>query len=198
MSSASRDLHAAIRAAAAEMADWLCSVPAWEVHPVNASGSVSAHFGPTILSEHDCVLHYARFLAGQGVPWDHMHQELSPGQWMYRTEAKRGRPKRIDLALVAPERLQTAGLPVDPGDFALDAVVEFALASNYWQHGAGYPSTVLAKVQEDVTKSGEYLRSGLAERAYVIVVEECDHGFPSSLVDDAAERHGVEVWILRR
>lgn len=85
-----------------------------------------------------------------------------------------------------------------PGEFALDAVIEFALAGSYWQHGAGYPGTVLAKVQEDITKSEEYLSTGLAERAYVIVVEECDHAFPTSLVDDAAERHGVDVLILRR
>ncbi|UUY05735.1 hypothetical protein LRS13_09505 [Svornostia abyssi] len=198
MSGAAVDVHKAIHAAAGEMAEWLCSVPEWDVHPVNASGSVSAHFGPTILSEHDCVLHYVRFLVGQGVPWEHMHQELSPGQWMYRAEPKRGRPKRIDLALVSPERLQAAGLPVDPGEFALDAVIEFALASNYWQHGTGYPGAVLTKVQDDIAKSGEYLSSGLAERAYVIVVEECDHAFPSSLVDDAAERHAVDVLILRR
>ncbi|UUY05732.1 hypothetical protein LRS13_09490 [Svornostia abyssi] len=61
-----------------------------------------------------------------------MHQELSPGQWMYRAEPKRGRPKRVDLALVSPERLETAGLPVDAGQFKLDGVIEFAPASNYW------------------------------------------------------------------
>ena len=84
------------------MTEWLCALPEWPTHPVNASRSVSAHYGPTILSEHDCVMHYARFLSQAGVAWEDMHLELSPGQWMYETTG--ASPKRIDLAVVAPGR----------------------------------------------------------------------------------------------
>lgn len=81
------DLAAAIDEAATRMSAWLRDLPAWSRHPVNASGSVSAHLGPTLLSEHDCVLHFARHLRDVGVPWEDMHLELSPGQWMYKPTA---------------------------------------------------------------------------------------------------------------
>src|SRR3954464_11971143 len=99
-----------IAEAADRMTGWLRALPEWPKHPTNASGSVSAHFGPTILSEHDCVVHFARFLHQAGVPWEDMHLELSPGQWMYHAAGPK--PKRIDLAVIAPGRLADAGLPV--------------------------------------------------------------------------------------
>lgn len=66
-----------ILAAAARMTDWAARPARVAIASVNAGGSVSAHFGPTILSEHDCVLHYARFLNQVGVAWEDMHLELS-------------------------------------------------------------------------------------------------------------------------
>lgn len=84
------------------MGAWLAGLPPWHSHPRNASGSVSAHSGPTILSEHDCVMHFARFLAQAGVPWEDLHLELSPGQWMYQAKPNAPRPKRVDLAIVGP------------------------------------------------------------------------------------------------
>jgi hypothetical protein len=179
------------------METWLQGLQSWASHPVNATGTVSAHFGPTILSEHDCVLHYARFLAAAGVPWDDMHMELSPGQWMYNT-AKGIKPKRIDLAVVRRHRLAAATLPASPGSFPLDSVFEFALASSFWQHGIGSPKPMLGKISADVAKVGEYLRSGLAVRGYVVVVEECDHGLPAGFTEDARQAHGVEVLLLRQ
>jgi hypothetical protein len=177
-------LAAQIAAATARTTAWLQGLPEWRAHPTNASGTVSAHFGPTILSEHDCVLHYARFLVEAGVPWEDLHLELSPGQWMY--DAPRGvKPKRIDLTIVPRERLATAPLPVPAGGLELDAVFEFALASNYWQYGTGSPRGLLGKVDTDVAKVAEYLRSGLATRGYVVVVEECAHGFPATYAHDA-------------
>jgi hypothetical protein len=190
------DLAAAIDAAATRMSAWLRELPAWSRHPVNASGSVSAHLGPTILSEHDCVLHFARLLHDAGVPWEDMHLELSPGQWMYKPTAK-VRPKRIDLAVVERARLAGSPLPVAVGEFRLEAVFEFALASNYWQFGTGSPHALVSKVDGDVAKVGEYLRSGIADRGYVVVVEECDHRLRPSLLEDARAQHGVELLLLR-
>jgi hypothetical protein len=186
-----------IAEAAASMATWLRRLEAWASHPVNATRSVSGHFGPTILSEHDCVLHYARFLAAAGVPWEDMHMELSPGQWMYDTRTG-VMPRRIDLAVMRRDRLAAAPLPALPGSFPLDAVFEFALASSYWQHGIGSPKPMLNKIAGDVTKVDEYLRSGLATRGYVVVVEECDHGLPAAYRTDALQASGVEVLLLQQ
>ena len=184
-----------IAEAVAGMSAWLRALPEWPKHPTNASGSVSAHFGPTILSEHDCVMHFARFLHQAGVPWEDMHLELSPGQWMYHATGPK--PKRIDLAVIAPGRLADAGLPVPAGGLPLDAVFEFALASNYWQHGGGGPKPLKAKVDADVAKVAEYVTSGQAARGYVVVIEECDHSFPAAYADQA-RAEGVEVLLLQQ
>src|SRR4051812_10141732 len=145
------------------MTKWLRQLPEWPHHPTNASGSVSSHFGPTILSEHDCVLHFARHLNRAGVPWEDQHLELSPGQWMFKVAGSGWKPpKRIDIAIIGHERLLQAPLPVAPSEFPLDAVIEFALASNYWKFGSGSPGIARAKVDQDGDKVAQYLRSGLA------------------------------------
>jgi len=87
---------------------------------------------------------------------------------------------------------------VSPGHLPLDAVFEFALASNFWLFGVGAPAPTVRKVDKDVAKVAEYLRSGLADRGYVVVVEECDHQFSSTYEVDARTRQGVEVRLLRR
>ena len=88
----------AVEDACAATASWLTELPAWPRHPTNASGSVSAHYGPTILSEHDCVMQFARHLSEAGVPWEDIHPEFSPAQWMFeRPDGSELRPKRIDL-----------------------------------------------------------------------------------------------------
>lgn len=179
------------------MLDWLRGLPEWPTHPANASGSVSAHFGPTILSEHDCVLHFGRFLAAEGIQWEDLHLELSPGQWLFKPTVEATPPKRVDLAIVDRERLAGAPLPVPLGDLQLDAVFEFALASNFWQFGAGSSGSVVEKVKSDVAKVAHYLRSGLASHGYVVVIEECDHGFGSTYGSDVRD-DGVEVLLLRR
>jgi hypothetical protein len=193
---ASAALSEQIVAANTRMTEWLLALPEWPAHPTNASGTVSAHFGPTILSEHDCVLHFARFLAEVGVPWEDIHLELSPGQWMY-DKFGNAAPRRIDLAIIPRGGLAAARLPAPAGGFQIEAVFEFALASNYWQFGGGSPRAMLAKVDADIAKVAEYLQAGIAARGYVVVVEECDHGFAA----DYVERHataGLEVFLLRR
>jgi hypothetical protein len=187
-----------ISVACRRMASWLQSLPEWPVHPTNPSASVSAHFGPTVLSEHDCVLHFARFLAEAGVPWEDMHLELSPGQWMYERAASGAAPKRIDLAIVQRDQLAHAGFPVPIGQFRFQAVFEFALASNYWQFGTGSPRALLTKVACDVMKVADYLATGLSQHGYVVVIEECDHRFPTDYARQARETSGVEVLLHRR
>ena len=181
----------AVEDACATTASWLTQLPAWPHHPTNASGSVSAHFGPTILSEHDCVMQFARHLSGVGVPWEDIHLEFSPAQWMFdKPDGSELRPKRIDLAVVSRERLLAASLPTPIGSFRLDAVIEFALASDYWEFGAGSKRKIREKIADDITKVEEYLVSGLADHGFVIVVEETDHGFPTAwdeAVDPASE-----------
>ena len=96
----------AIEAACVATASWLTQLPEWPRHPRNASGSVSSHYGPTLLSEHDCVMQFARHLNEAGVVWEDIHLEFSPGQWMFeRATESELRPKRIDLAIVSRERL---------------------------------------------------------------------------------------------
>jgi hypothetical protein len=57
---------------------------------------------------------------------------------------------------------------------------------------------MLRKVDADVTKVAEYLRSGLATRGYVVVVEEADHGFPPWYAERAKVASGVEVVLLQQ
>jgi hypothetical protein len=96
----SGSVEQAIEEACERTAVWLRELPQWHHHPTNASRSVSSHFGPTILSEHDCVMQFARHLARQ-VPWEDMHLEFSPAQWMFNLTEPAKRPKRIDLAVVS-------------------------------------------------------------------------------------------------
>jgi len=142
-------------------------------------------------------MHFARFLVEAGIPWEDLHMELSPGQWMYHAVAGAPKPKRIDLAIIPRQQLADASLPTDAGGFPLEAVFEFAHASNYWQHGTGSRQTIKNKIDVDVGKTAEYLRTGLARRGYVVVVEECDHGFPTDYADRVRADHGVEVLLLR-
>lgn len=189
----------AVEDACAATASWLTGLPAWPRHPTNASGSVSAHFGPTILSEHDCVMQFARHLSEAGVPWEDIHLEFSPAQWMFeRPDGSGLRPKRIDLAVVARERLLGASFPTPIGGFRLDAVIEFALASDYWEFGAGSKDAIHQKIARDITKVEEYLASGLAAHGYVVVVEEADHGFPAAWDEPVDPATGVRTRVLRR
>lgn len=189
----------AVEQACAHTAAWLRELSGWPNHPTNLSGSVSSHFGPTILSEHDCVLHLVRHLHAAGIPWENMHLEFSPARWMFNVPTTgASRPKRIDLAIVDRDRLKSARLPTDLGTFRFDAVIEFALASDYWKYGAGSKNTAQRKIKNDIAKVAEYIRTGIAEYGYVIVIEEIDHAFPKSWNDDIDPATGVRTRVLRR
>jgi len=148
----------AIEAACVATSSWLSQLPAWPHHPRNASGSVSSHYGPTILSEHDCVMQFARHLNEAGVAWEDIHLEFSPAQWMFHlSKEPTQHPKRIDLAIVSQSRLIGATFPTDLGTFPFDAVIEFALASDYWQFGDGSKKTIHRKIDLDIAKVQEWL-----------------------------------------
>lgn len=158
--------------------------PSWKVHPVNATKNVSAHRGPVILSEHDCVMHFAKALNDEGVPWDHMHFELSPGQWLFPIEAKKKRPPRVDLAICDPVALDAASPPCRRDDFQFEYVFEFKLASAYWlwkskgkrSKRLRPPSAIQEGIANDIKKVKKYLRpgTGLAKSGYVVVVQEVE------------------------
>jgi len=194
----SKSVEQAIEEACEQTAIWLRTLPRWPHNPTNASGSVSSHFGPTILSEHDCVMQFARHLHASGVSWEDMHLEFSPAQWMFNLTQPKSRPKRIDLVVVSQERLMDATLPTDLGSFRMDAVIEFALASDYWQFGTGSKKTIQRKIALDIEKVAVYLQAGLATHGYVVVIEEADHEFPGIWDQKADRATDVRTRILRR
>lgn len=190
----------AIEDACEAMTSWLTQLPEWPHHPTNATGTVSSHYGPTILSEHDCVMQFAQRLNEAGIAWEDMHLEFSPGRWMFTKAdgAELHPPKRIDLAIISRERLLNTTFPIHAGGFRVDAVIEFALASNYWEYGTGSKKVSIKKIAGDITKVQEYLDSGLARHGYVVVVEETDHGFPAAWDERIGAGLGVRTRVLRR
>ena len=144
-------------------------------------------------------MQFARHLNEVGVPWEDIHLEFSPGQWMFeKPDGPELRPKRIDLGVVSRERLMSASFPTAIGSFRFDAVIEFALASNYWEFGTGSRQVITDKISVDITKVQEYLVSGLATHGYVVVVEETDHGFPAAWDELIDQETGVRTRVLRR
>jgi hypothetical protein len=181
---------------------WLRGLPAWEMHPVTADGNVSGARGPTLISEADCVLHFARFLNEAGLAWEDMHLELSRVKSLFAithptfVEALNW---RADLAVVSRQALDRARPPFVDDSFRFDAFYEFALASSFWLHGSpyGHPQKMRDKVAGDVLKVGRYVDLGLCHHAYVIVYEECDHGFGSDAGLFGQLYPNVSVRILR-
>lgn len=175
-------------------------VPEWPGHPMNATRSVSSHFGPTILSESDCVMQFARHLKKEGVPWEDMHFELGLAQWLFKRPKSKTPGWRVDLALIERERLLKAPLPTRRGELRFDAFFEFSLASNYWVEGQGGPAKARTKVKKDIEKVADrYLtKPAFCERGYVIVWEECDHEFPPDYAAQEMARYpNLRVRFLR-
>lgn len=149
--------------AACELGEaWLRRLPAWEKHPVTADGSVSGNYGPTLASEADCALRFARFLNQAGVAWEDMHPELTRVKWMYAITHPTFAHHynwRVDLALTSREALGRANPPLADDTFRFDAFYEFKLASAYWLHGASYgqPAKLRDSVAEDVRKVTRYV-----------------------------------------
>lgn len=159
------------------MKEWLAKLKPWPGgRPRNLSErpnerlSSQAYFGAVLCNEFDCVMHYTRFLKCAGGPWEHMHLNFGANKWMLNEPYA----QKPDLVIVDPKRFAGAQLPVDRGEFMLDAVFEFALVgTNQWSIKQREE-----KVAKDVIKVKDYIgRPGhpglVAPRCgYVIVVEE--------------------------
>lgn len=170
-------------------------------------GSVVGHRHPALLSEQDCVIHFARFLNEAGVPWDAIHHQVSVSRWLFEPPhpaATAGASKwrwRVDLALLGSEDFVAARLPATDPSFMFDACLEFAYLSDFWTlprvHPYGEPAKGREKVQKDVEKVARYLAGGACRVGYVIVFEECDCGFSSTFVSDAEASDGCRVRFVR-
>lgn len=183
---------------------WLRKQPTWnDGHLKNATGTAVSHRGPTILSEADCVMQFARQLNAAGVPWKDLHIDLVPARWLINPAKLGVKPASIDLVIADRDRLVNRSEPFAPGkkkEFLFDAVFEFKLASNSWERKlksgkpAQPPARVAAGVAAGTKKVRTYLDGMIAQRGYVVVVEECDHGWDrgsGKLVD------GLSVNYLR-
>jgi hypothetical protein len=205
--------ESAIEEACRRAEQWYRKLPCFR-QQVNL-GNVVGFKHPALVSEHDCVIQFARFLNEAGVPWEAMNHELSVSRWLFdkehpvATEREKARRQgksnnwRVDLALRDSEAFRNAQLPSEnePG-FQFDAFLEFAYLSNFWTlekvHPFGAPMSGRAKVQKDVEKTAaRYLDTHACRLGYVIVFEECDWRFPPTFALDAEREHGCQVRFIR-
>lgn len=196
----------AIEDACARAEEWYRALPAFP-NRVDL-GSVIGFKHPALVSEQDCVIHFARFLNECEVRWDAIHHQVSVSRWLFdhphpaATAATPGERRwRVDLALLRSEDFLAADLPaVEPG-FQFDAFLEFAYLSDYWKvpraRRWGDPAKGHEKVRKDVEKIARYLARGVCRAGYVIVFEECDWEFSRTFVSDAEARHGCRVRFVR-
>lgn len=196
----------AIEAACRRAEQWYRGLPQFEKR-VNL-GSVVGFKHPALVSEHDCVVHFARFLNETGVAWEAMHHQVSVSRWLFGDEhpaatVATDQPRwRVDIAILGEEEFRTAELPAPRGSsFRFDALLEFAYLTDYWQqekaHRWGAPEKGIAKVKNDVEKIARYLEGGACRSGYVIVFEECAWGFPSTFALDAELDSGCRVRFVR-
>lgn len=163
-------------------------------------GSVVGFRHPAILSEQDCVMHFARFLNEAGVAWDAIHHQVSVSRWLFdapHEAATAGGAKwRVDLALLRSEDFLRAQLPATGPGFSFDACLEFAYLPDFWAlpdaAKFGEPEKGHAKVQ----KIARYLNGGVCRLGYAIVFEESDSAFPPTFKSDA-ESMGCQVRFIR-
>ena len=169
-------------------------------------GSVTGFKHPALISEQDCVIHFARFLNDAGVPWDAIHHQVSVSHWLFdhphpAATAKGATKWRVDLALLDSEKFRTAKLPAREPGFQFDSCLEFAYLSDFWTlpgvHPFGAPAKGRDKVLVDVEKIARYLSGGACRTGYVIVFEECDWGFSPTFVSDAEASQGCRVRFVR-
>jgi hypothetical protein len=160
----------AVEAACARAEEWYLDLPAFS-RRVNL-GSVVGFRHPAIVSEQDCVMHFARFLNESGAPWEAIHHQLSVSRWLFDSPhpaASAGAKRwRVDLALLAAAEFGAARLPAREPGFAFDSFLEFAYLGDSWR------------------------RSG-----YVIAFEECHYGFPPRFATEVAEENGCRVRFVR-
>lgn len=197
----------AIEEACRQTEAWFRSLQPFE--PRVNLGTVVGHKFPAIVSEQDGVIHFARFLNESGVPWDAIHHQVSVSRWIFdaphpaATVMTPGqRRRRVDLALLRREEFLAAKLPASEPGFAFDAFMEFAYLSDYWQEPKARifnrdPIGSREKVEKDIEKIGTHLAAGACRTGYVIVFEECDHGFAKTMAVDTEARMGCRVRFIR-
>lgn len=161
---------------------------------------------PALVSEQDCVIHFARFLNEADVPWEAIHHQVSVSRWLFdhghpAATAKGARRWRVDLALLKSEDFLAAQLPATEPGFQFDACLEFKYLSDFWTlpdvHAWGEPAKGRTAVQEDVQKIGRYLAGGACRTGYVIVFEECDWGFRPTFASEMEASTGCRVRFVR-
>src|SRR5437762_1120536 len=88
-------------------------------------GSVIGFRHPALVSEQDCVIHFARFLNEVGVPWEDIHHQVSVSRWLFEEPhpaATAGANKwRVDLTLLKSVDFLDASLPATEPGFQFDA-----------------------------------------------------------------------------
>lgn len=186
---AGRQLEKQIEKALTDYERWLARQPEWKVGRLKATtGRTSSNRSPSVLSEADAVLQFARFLNKHGVAWKDIHVQVAPGQWLVDKSVAGRSPARIDLAIVDRDHLAKRAAPLrrhKKEDFLFDAVFEFTLAGNR------SPSATRNSIARDTKRVRRYLDDLWARRGYVIVVEERDYGWdrPAPTPVDALSVH---------
>lgn len=200
-------VEGAIEAACVRAEQWYRTLPRFR-NRVNL-GSVTGFRHPALLSEHDCVIHFARFLKSEDIPWDAMHHQLAISRWIFdaphpaaTTMTPGQRRRKIDLALLPREELLAATLPAKKPGFQFDAFLEFKYLSDYWtlpkvRVFGGDPLRGRESVEADVEKIGHHLATTACRFGYVIVFEECDWGFPATFASDVEANTGCRVRFVR-
>jgi hypothetical protein len=175
---------------------------------VVGGGQVVGHRHPALLSERDCVIHFARFLNEVGVAWNDIHHEVSLSRWMFEAPhpaatvmTKHAQRRRVDLVLIKEAEFLTTSLPaVEPG-FCFDAFLEFGYLSDYFAvEGArnwGEPVKGREKVERDIEKLDRHLAVGACRSAYAIVFEECSYEFADDFAGAAETARGCRVRFIR-
>lgn len=205
---AGNKLEKQVAAALKSTERWLRKQPTWAEGNIASKGRrVVSHRGPAILSESDCVLQFARQLNDAGVSWKDIHMQVSPAKWLVDSDRHKPwvgtRPPTIDLVIADRAKLARLTEPFAPNkksDYLFDAIFEFKLASNYWQRTlrngkqANPPATVAKSVSADIKLTRRLVDGLLAPRGYVVVVEECDHGWDRG---DSKAVDGLSVHYLK-
>lgn len=186
--------------------EWFRALPPFPTR-VNL-GSVVGHRSPWLLSERDCVVAFIRFLVEAGLPWEAIHNEVPISRWIFdephpAATAVSKAHRRVDLVLLDPERFAQAELPATTADgFQFDAFLEFGFLGDWWQEPKAVtwndPRVVgQKKVADDVDKIDRHLKARACRLGYVLVFEECDHGFEDTFVAKAEAEHGCRVRFIR-
>jgi hypothetical protein len=153
-------------------------------------------------SEHDCVIHFARFLNEVGVAWEDQHHQVSRSRWLFDDRHPAASTKwRVDLALMRSEDLRSAKLPATDPAFRFDAFLEFTHIADSWKLPEavtwGEPAKKRKKVRKDLKKIANYVESGVCEVGYAIVFADADAEFPVDFAAEALTTPGCNLRVIK-